>query len=251
MTGLSPRTEGILARQAPRCPHSRADRPAGREPSIGPDGIPPAAAHLTRNAVDCCPPGRSRGASREGRPLRVKLGLDPTAPDIHLGHTVVLQKLREFQDAGHIVVLIIGDYTARVGDPSGRSSTRPILAGEEIDANAAPTCDQAAKILARDERLEIRHNSRVARHAHGGAVPARAPSTVAQILERDDFARRWAAASRSRCSSCSTRAAGLRLGGRARRRRDRRHRPEVQPAMGREIQRGLGQPPQVVLTCRS
>ena len=86
-----------------------------------------AAAWLTRNAVDCLPQGELERKLSLGRPLRVKLGIDPTAPDIHLGFTVVLQKLREFQDLGHVVVLIVGDYTARVGDPSGRSSTRPVL----------------------------------------------------------------------------------------------------------------------------
>src|SRR3989440_10596390 len=89
-------------------------------------------AYLLRNVVDALPEGALERKLREGRPLRVKLGIDPTAADIHLGHTVVLQKLREFQDAGHVVVLIIGDYTARVGDPSGRSKTRPVLAPEEI-----------------------------------------------------------------------------------------------------------------------
>src|SRR5580700_9532590 len=94
------------------------------------------AAWLSRNAVDCLPEGGLEAKLKLGRPLRVKLGIDPTAPDIHLGFTVVLQKLREFQDAGHTVVLIIGDGTARVGDPSGRSSTRPVLEPEQIDANA-------------------------------------------------------------------------------------------------------------------
>src|SRR5438309_11027164 len=94
-----------------------------------------------------------------GRPLNVKLGVDPTAPDIHLGFTVVLQKLREFQDLGHTVVLIIGDYTARVGDPSGRSSTRPVLSPAEIDANARTFQDQAMKVLDSDPtRLEVVHN---------------------------------------------------------------------------------------------
>ena len=109
------------------------------------------AAFLTRNAVDVLPAGalerRLEEAAREGRPLRVKLGLDPTAPDLHLGHTVVLQKLREFQDRGHRVVLIVGDFTARVGDPSGRSATRPPLSGEEIDRNARTYQDQAARVL--------------------------------------------------------------------------------------------------------
>ena len=90
----------------------------------------------------------------------MKLGIDPTAPDIHLGHAVVLRKLREFQDAGHRVVLIVGDYTARVGDPSGRSSLRPMLSEEEIEANAATFQEQALQILDGDpERLEVRRNS--------------------------------------------------------------------------------------------
>src|SRR6266566_8730751 len=109
---------------------------------------------LTRNAVDCLPEGGLERKLALGRPLRVKLGIDPTAPDIHLGFTVVLQKLREFQDLGHTVVLIIGDYTARVGDPSGRSSTRPVLAGAEIDANAATFAAQASKVLDID-RVEV------------------------------------------------------------------------------------------------
>ena len=85
------------------------------------------AAALAARTVDCLPQGGLAAKLKQGRPLRVKLGVDPTAPDIHLGHSVVLGKLREFQDAGHTAVLIIGDWTARVGDPSGRSSTRPVL----------------------------------------------------------------------------------------------------------------------------
>src|SRR5213083_1371376 len=100
------------------------------------------AAFLTRNAAEALPAG-----GLEGRQEGAKLGLDPTAPDIHLGHTVVLQKLREFQDLGHRVVLIVGDYTARVGDPSGRSSTRPMLSGEQIDANARTYQEQAFNVL--------------------------------------------------------------------------------------------------------
>ncbi len=146
---------------------------------------------LTRNVVDCLPAGALAERLATGRPLRIKLGLDPTAADLHLGHTVVLQKLREFQDAGHTVVLIIGDYTARVGDPSGRSATRPVLDPADIDAHARTYVDQATRVLASDERLEVRRNSewldmpmedlfRLVRHV-----------TVAQLLERDDFARRW------------------------------------------------------------
>src|SRR3954466_1759942 len=120
------------------------------------------AAWLARNAVDSLPAGaledKIAGAREGGRPLRVKLGIDATAPDIHLGHTVVLQKLREFQDAGHRVVLIIGDYTGRVGDPSGRSKTRPVLTGAELDANAATFQHQAGKVLLEDDHLEVRRN---------------------------------------------------------------------------------------------
>src|SRR3954463_10350158 len=97
---------------------------------------------LARNAVEVRPDGALEKRLAAGRPLRGKLGLDPTAADLHLGHTVVLQKLREFQDLGHTVVLIIGDYTARVGDPSGRSVTRPVLSGEEIEAHARTYVEQ-------------------------------------------------------------------------------------------------------------
>src|ERR671914_2138688 len=117
------------------------------------------AAHLRRNTVECLPEGALEERLATGRPLRVKLGMDPTASDVHLGHTVVLQKLREFQDAGHTVVLIIGDFTARVGDPSGRSATRPVLSGADIDAHARTYVDQAAKVLRVDDRLEVRRNS--------------------------------------------------------------------------------------------
>src|SRR5271165_678090 len=126
-----------------------------------PDAAAEHAGRLAGNAVDSLPDGalaeKLRLAGSEGRPLRVKLGIDPTAPDIHLGHAVVLRKLREFQDAGHRVVLIVGDYTARVGDPSGRTSLRPMLTEAEIDANAATFQGQALKILD-PERLEVRRN---------------------------------------------------------------------------------------------
>src|SRR5205085_6846703 len=105
------------------------------------------ARYLLRNAVEALPDGELERQLGGGRPLRVKLGIDPTAPDIHLGHSVVLEKLREFQDFGHTVVLIVGDYTARVGDPSGRSATRPVLSGEEIDRNAETFQQQAFKVL--------------------------------------------------------------------------------------------------------
>src|SRR4030088_2589406 len=156
------------------------------------------AARLARNAVDSLPEGalaaKLQTARAEGRPLRVKLGIDPTAPDIHLGHAVVLGKLREFQDAGHRVVLIIGDYTARVGDPSGRSSLRPMLSEEEIDANAAKFQAQALRILDGDpSRLEVRRNSEWLDMKLGDMLALARTTTAAQLLERDDFAKRLAA----------------------------------------------------------
>jgi tyrosyl-tRNA synthetase len=151
------------------------------------------AGHLARNAADVLPAGALEDRLRAGRPLRVKLGLDPTASDIHLGHTVVLQKLREFQDAGHTVVLIIGDFTARVGDPSGRSATRPVLSGEEIDAHARTYVEQAGKVLRTDDRFELRHNSEWLDMGMEELFRLARVPTVAQLLERDDFARRMAA----------------------------------------------------------
>lgn len=150
------------------------------------------AAFLARDAVDCLPEGGLERKLASGRPLRVKLGLDPTAPDVHLGHTVVLRKLREFQDRGHVVVLIIGDYTARVGDPSGRSSTRPVLSGEQIDANARTYVEQAAKVLDPD-RIELRHNSEWLDMTMESLFALARTTTVAQLLERDDFSKRYAA----------------------------------------------------------
>jgi tyrosyl-tRNA synthetase len=156
------------------------------------------ASRLAGNAVDSLPEGalaaKLAEAGKEGRQLRVKLGIDPTAPDIHLGHAVVLGKLREFQDAGHLVVLIIGDYTARVGDPSGRSSLRPMLTGEQIDANAATFQEQAVKILDQDPRkLEVRHNGEWLDMPMVDLLGLVRTTTAAQILEREDFAKRWAA----------------------------------------------------------
>ena len=151
-----------------------------------------AAAWLSRNAVDCLPEGALARKLELGRPLRVKLGIDPTAPDIHLGFTVVLQKLREFQDAGHTVVLIIGDYTARVGDPSGRSATRPVLSAEEIDANAASFQAQALKVLDPD-RLEVRFNGEWLDMTMADMFRLLSTTTVAHVIERDDFVKRLAA----------------------------------------------------------
>ena len=150
-----------------------------------------AARFLTRNAVDALPEGELQRQLETGRPLRVKLGIDPTAPDIHLGHTVVLRKLREFQDLGHTVVLIIGDYTARVGDPSERSRTRPQLHPDEIDRNAETFQRQAFVVLDPD-RTEVRRNSEWLDMSMSELFHLARTSTVAQLLERDDFAKRYA-----------------------------------------------------------
>jgi tyrosyl-tRNA synthetase len=208
-----------------------------------------AAANLTRNAVETLPAGALEARLGAGRPLRVKLGLDPTASDLHLGHTVVLQKLREFQDAGHTVVLIVGDYTARVGDPSGRSVTRPVLSGEEIDAHAQTYVDQAGKVLRTDERFELRRNSEwLDMPAEDLFRLARVP-TVAQILERDDFAKRWTASEPISLlellypvlqgyDSVAVQA-DVEMGGTDQ---------TFNLLMGRAIQTAYGQPPQAVLT---
>ena len=204
---------------------------------------------LARNAVDCLPTGALAARLAEGRPLRVKLGIDPTAPDLHLGHTVVMQKLREFQDAGHTVVLIIGDYTARVGDPSGRAATRPVLSPAEIEANAQTYVDQATHVLAADDRLEVRHNSEWLDMPMEDLFRLVRNVTVAQMLERDDFAKRMAAAEPVSLlellypvlqgyDSVAVRA-DVELGGTDQ---------TFNLFMGRAIQSVYGQPSQVVLT---
>ncbi len=125
-----------------------------------------------------------------GRPLRCKLGLDPTAPDIHLGHTVVLNKLRQLQDLGHTVIFLIGDFTSMIGDPSGRNTQRPPLSREEIDANAKTYFDQAALVLDRS-KTEIRYNSEWSEPlGSAGMIKLAARYTLARLLERDDFTRR-------------------------------------------------------------
>ena len=156
------------------------------------DSAGEAARFLTRNAVDALPEGELERQLSKGRPLRVKLGVDPTTPDIHLGHTVVLRKLREFQDLGHQVVLIVGDYTARVGDPSGRSSIRPQADPAEIDANARTYEEQAFKVLDRS-RTEVRRNGEWLDMAMENLFRLARTATVAQLLERDDFSKRYQA----------------------------------------------------------
>jgi tyrosyl-tRNA synthetase len=130
---------------------------------------------------------------REGRPLRVKQGFDPTAPDIHLGHTVGLRKLRTFQDLGHQVVVIVGDYTGLVGDPSGRSKTRPQLTAEAIEANARTYLDQFFRVVDRAKTEIHRNGEWFARMSFADILKLTSQYTVARVLERDDFARRWQA----------------------------------------------------------
>src|SRR5215210_476949 len=165
----------------------------GAQSSIGPmtDSPGEASRFLTRNAVQALPEGELERQLAKGRPLRVKLGVDPTTPDIHLGHTVVLRKLREFQDRGHTVVLIVGDYTARVGDPSGRSATRPQVDPSEIDENAETYEKQAYRVLD-PERTEVRRNGEWLDMPMEELFRLARTSTVAQLLERDDFAKRYA-----------------------------------------------------------
>ncbi len=131
-------------------------------------------------------------AKASGRPLRCKLGLDPTAPDIHVGHTVVLNKLRQLQDLGHTVIFLIGDFTSMIGDPSGRNTTRPPLTREQIESNAKTYFEQAALVLDR-ARTEIRYNSEWSEPlGAAGMIKLAARYTLARLLERDDFARRYA-----------------------------------------------------------
>jgi tyrosyl-tRNA synthetase len=134
-------------------------------------------------------------AARDGRPLRVKLGMDPTAPDIHLGHSVVLRELRRFQDLGHKAVLIIGDFTARIGDPTGRAKTRPVLTTQEIEQNAQTYLDQAGRILDMSgDKLEVRHNSEWLDPMNfTDVIRLTGKMTVGQMLKREDFRKRYEA----------------------------------------------------------
>jgi len=153
------------------------------------------AADLTRNAVHVLPKRELERKLALGRPLRVKLGIDVTSPDMHIGHAIPLQRMRTFQDAGHLAVLIVGDYTTRIGDPSGRSAERPVLSDEEIDANAKRYFEQAALVIDTDPaRLEVRFNGEwLGQLDFAEVLRLTRTTTVARLLERDDFAKRYAA----------------------------------------------------------
>jgi tyrosyl-tRNA synthetase len=149
-------------------------------------------AELTRGAVHVLPAGALEAKLALGRPLRVKLGIDVTSPDIHVGRGIPLQRMRSFQDEGHVGVFIIGDYTTRIGDPSGRSAERPILSEAEIDANARSYIEQAYQIVV-PEQTEVRFNSEwLGGLSFADVIRLTRMMTVAQMLERDDFSDRYA-----------------------------------------------------------
>lgn len=208
---------------------------------------------LRRGAVDVLPEGdlerRLETARQEGRPLRVKLGADPSAPDLHLGHTVVLSKLRDFQDLGHTVVFLVGDFTARIGDPSGRSETRRPLDPATVAENARTYEEQVFKILDRS-RTEVRFNSEwMSAMPADDMVRLCGQYTVARILERDDFSKRMREGRPIGIHEflyplvqgydSVALAADVEVGG-----TDQRFNLLV----GREIQKAYGMPPQVVMT---
>jgi tyrosyl-tRNA synthetase len=146
---------------------------------------------LTRNAVDVLPKGELERKLGNGRPLRIKLGIDPTAPDIHVGHAIPLQRMAAFQRAGHVGVLIVGDYTGRIGDPSGLSVERPVLSDDEIDSNAKRYFEQASQVID-PEKTEVRFNGEwLAKLDFAEVVRLTRTITVARLLERDDFAKRF------------------------------------------------------------
>lgn len=204
---------------------------------------------LRAGTVDCITEAELEARLATGRPLRVKLGVDPTAADIHLGFAVVLRKLRQFQDLGHVAVVIIGDYTARVGDPSGRSATRPALSSAEIDAHADTYVEQVQRILD-PERMEVRRNSSwLGALGMDDALALTSSVTVARMLERNDFAMRYAegvAISLTELlypllqglDSVEVRA-DVELGGTDQ---------LFNNLMGRQLQEQRGQPPQAVVT---
>ncbi len=212
---------------------------------MGPDDLPA----LLAGPADVVPEEELLEKLRLGRPLRVKLGLDPTAPAVTLGWAVVLRKLRQFQDAGHVAVLIVGDFTARVGDPSGKTETRPRLSKEEVRGYADRLLDQFWVILDPD-RTEVRSNSEWLEALDmEGVLRLTASSTVARMLERDDFAKRYAEGRPisimeflyplMQAMDSVAVEADVELGG-----SDQR----FNLLMGRDLQREHGQAPQVALT---
>ena len=206
-------------------------------------------AELERGATEVLTPPELTKKLKRGSPLRIKAGFDPTAPDLHLGHTVLLNKMRQFQQLGHEVTFLIGDFTGLIGDPSGRNATRPALTQEEIQANARTYEGQVFKILDR-ERTRIDFNSRwLSKLSSTEIVKLAAHYTVARMLERDDFAKRYKAGQpisiheflyplAQGYDSVAMRA-DVELGGTDQ---------KFNLLVGRSLQEAYGQEPQVVLT---
>jgi tyrosyl-tRNA synthetase len=206
-------------------------------------------AELKRGAVDLIPEQELRTKLARGRPLRVKAGFDPTAPDLHLGHTVLINKLRQFQQFGHEVIFLIGDFTGMIGDPTGKSATRPRLTAEEIAANAITYQEQIFRILDRDRTI-IDFNSRwMGAMSAAGLIELAARHTVARMLERDDFQKRYKSGQPIAIheflyplvqgyDSVALRA-DVELGGSDQ---------KFNLLVGRQLQEAYGQEPQVVLT---
>ena len=206
-------------------------------------------AELRRGAVEILLESELRERLLLGRPLTVKVGFDPTAPDLHLGHTVLLNKMRQFQDFGHVVIFLIGDFTGMIGDPSGKTSTRPALSGEQIQANARTYQKQVFKVLD-PERTRLDFNSRwMAELGAAGLVQLASRHTVARMLERDDFRNRYRKGQPiaiheflyplAQGYDSVALKADVELGGTDQ---------TFNLLVGRQLQESYGQPPQVVLT---
>jgi len=207
------------------------------------------AAALARGTVEIISPAELAAKLALGRPLRIKLGMDPTAPDLHLGHSVVLKKLRDFQDAGHTVIFLVGDFTAMIGDPTGRNETRKPLSRDQIELNAETYRTQAFKILDR-ESTEVRFNSEWMNELGvAKLIEIAAKVSVARLLERDDFEKRLAAEEPLflhellypviQGYDSVALEADLEIGGTDQ---------KFNMLVGRELQRHYGQPPQAVMT---
>ncbi len=229
-------------------PISASTHPAGPAEPVSP-AVQDALDRIGRGADEILKPEELAARLQSGRPLRIKAGFDPTAPDLHLGHTVLLNKLRQFQDLGHQVIFLIGDFTGMIGDPTGKNATRKPLTREDVLANAKTYADQVFKVLDRD-RTEVRFNSEWF-SAMGAADMVRlaAQHTVARMLERDDFAKRYAARQPIAIHEflyplvqgydSVALEADVELGGTDQ---------KFNLLMGRGLQEAHGQPPQVVLT---
>ena len=146
---------------------------------------------IKRGTVDILLESELMERFREGKPLRIKLGFDPTAPDIHLGHTVLLNKLRQFQQLGHQILFLVGDFTAMIGDPSGKNATRPPLTGEQVLANAKTYQEQVFKILDREKTIVMYNSTWMQKQSAADLIRLASTHTVARMLERDDFNKRY------------------------------------------------------------